>query len=145
MSGRWFDLREVMPWMRGDIVHAVNTRDEPKVRAGLEEAGFRIVTVEGASVKGALSLFDEFARVLDLPAHFGRNWDGLADVLGEGWETAGPLAVVWRDADQSFASDAQSFLDAVRLMSDTAADVGMLDEDGSVGAQVEVFLLGAGF
>lgn len=145
MSGRWFDLREVMPWMRGDLVHAVNARDESKVRTGLEEAGFRVAIVEGIAVKGAVSLFDELARVLELPAHFGRNWDGLADVLGEGWQTAGRLAIVWRDADKSFASDAQAFLDAVRLIGDTAADVGMLDDDGSVGAQVEIFLLGASF
>ncbi|CAM5500069.1 Barstar (barnase inhibitor) domain-containing protein OS=Streptomyces glaucescens OX=1907 GN=SGLAU_05885 PE=3 SV=1 [Streptomyces glaucescens] len=43
----------------------------------------RVVTVDLAGVTDKAGLMDRCARALDLPEWFGRNWDALADGLGD--------------------------------------------------------------
>ena len=43
----------------------------------------RVVTVDLAGVTDKPGLMDRCARALDLPEWFGRNWDALADSLGD--------------------------------------------------------------
>ncbi|MER7497312.1 hypothetical protein OQI_37145 [Streptomyces pharetrae CZA14] len=85
----------------------------------------RVVTVDLAGVTDKAGLMDRCARALDLPEWFGRNWDALADSLGdhtlwpEGAVEAGLLIVVrhwqgyararpeeWRTAREVFAEAA---------------------------------------
>ena len=41
-------------------------------------------------------LLDGLARALEFPGWVGRNWDALADALGDlSWLPAGPKVVVW--------------------------------------------------
>ena len=46
--------------------------------------------------------YDELARQLALPSHFGRNLDALWDVLTG--EVAGPFEIVWEGSTQANAS-----------------------------------------
>ncbi|WP_217239589.1 barstar family protein [Streptomyces sp. AC555_RSS877] len=46
-------------------------------------AGRRMVTLDLDGVADKAGLMDRCARALELPAWFGRNWDALADSLGD--------------------------------------------------------------
>ncbi|CAL9635964.1 hypothetical protein SUDANB105_06219 [Streptomyces sp. enrichment culture] len=43
----------------------------------------RVVTLDLAGITDKAGLMDRCARALDLPDWFGRNWDALADSLGD--------------------------------------------------------------
>jgi hypothetical protein len=51
--------------------------------AGARAEGWSTVLLDLTGVTGKPALMDRFARALDLPDWFGRNWDALADSLGD--------------------------------------------------------------
>ncbi|MGW3630254.1 barstar family protein [Streptomyces sp. NPDC005122] len=68
----------------------------------LAAAGWAHVRLDLTGVTGKSAFMDRCARALDLPDWFGRNWDALADCLGDlSWAppARGRLLVVtgWRD------------------------------------------------
>ena len=143
MSG-FVDLRLHLPQLRGHRVHVVAASDEPAVRAGLTAAGFEIVTVAGAAITNASTLFAEMARAFRFPDYFGHNWAALTDCLRDLRGRENPrLALLWLGADMSLAADVQTVIDAVRVVDDVASE---LAEDDEVGPphQLVVFLRGAG-
>ncbi|MDI1466323.1 barstar family protein [Catellatospora sp. KI3] len=52
-------------------------------------------TVDGQACRTRAGLFAEFARALDFPPHFGRNWDAFADCLRDAVR-ADPVVAVGR-------------------------------------------------
>ncbi|MEN3538716.1 barstar family protein [Microbispora sp. ZYX-F-249] len=52
--------------------------------------------VEGRACRTRAAFFEEVARVLCLPAYFGRNWDALTDSLRD----IGPTRLVVRHAEE---------------------------------------------
>lgn len=60
---------------------------DPAERAAMAAAAatleFAVVAVDLASVDGKPALLDALAAALDFPSTFGRNWDALADGLGD--------------------------------------------------------------
>ena len=54
--------------------------DEP-LKAAAAHAGLKYAPVDLGKAKDKATLFAELDRALALPAHFGHNWDALADVL----------------------------------------------------------------
>jgi ribonuclease inhibitor len=55
--------------------------------------------LSGKTVRSLDVFYDEIARQLDFPDHFGRNLDALWDVLSADIE--GPIEVVWKNPDSS--------------------------------------------
>ncbi|MEV5279190.1 barstar family protein [Streptomyces sp. NPDC051994] len=51
--------------------------------AGARAEGWATQVLDLAGVTGKAALMDRFARALHLPDWFGRNWDALADSLGD--------------------------------------------------------------
>jgi hypothetical protein len=69
-------------------------RPAAEVVADAERLGAMAHMVGPAASKA--ELLEEFARALEFPAWVGRNWDALADALGDlSWLPAGPHVVVW--------------------------------------------------
>jgi Barstar (barnase inhibitor) len=69
-------------------------RPAAEVVADAERRGAVAHLVAPAASKA--ELLEEFARALTFPAWVGRNWDALADALGDlSWLPAGPHVVVW--------------------------------------------------
>jgi RNAse (barnase) inhibitor barstar len=135
------DLRKALPWIRGVRVHAAAAGREAEVRAVLEAEGFVQGVLEGSRIQSDASFFQEAARALAFPEYFGHNWDAFNDCLGD--VVFGPaerIAVLWRDADQSLAADAQTVLDATSAF-EAVGSPGSEDEDP---AQLEIFLFGTG-
>ncbi|MBM0225227.1 barstar family protein [Micromonospora sp. ATA51] len=81
-------------WLRFDT--------PPPDDTGRDDGG--AVTVDGSATRTRAGLFDALADVLELPDHFGRNWDALADVLADRLDT-GPLTLVVRDAGHLLAEE----------------------------------------
>jgi len=93
------------------------------VRRELSAAGWTAHVLDGRGLADAPGLFDRCAKVLAFPAWFGRNWDALADCLGDLgwlpgkghvllWEQYGVLArtdpAAWRRALAVFAAATES-------------------------------------
>jgi len=55
--------------------------------------------LSGKTVRSLGGFYDEIARQLSFPLHFGRNLDALWDVLVT--DVEGPVELVWKDADLS--------------------------------------------
>ncbi|MFC4147452.1 barstar family protein [Micromonospora mangrovi] len=62
------------------------------------------VVLGGSTARTRTALYDALDRALDLPGHFGRNWDALADVLADRLD-AGPLTLVVADAGELLADE----------------------------------------
>lgn len=71
-----------------------------RLQAGLEEAGWAVVTVDRAPVFDRETLLHALYQACELPAWFGFNWDALLDALAT-WSArpGGGGALVFRDLD----------------------------------------------
>lgn len=57
--------------------------------------------VDGRACRTRAAFFEEVARVLRLPAYFGRNWDALTDSLRD----VGPIRLVVAHAEELLAAE----------------------------------------
>ncbi|KPI15835.1 Barstar (barnase inhibitor) [Actinobacteria bacterium OK074] len=78
--------------------------------AALGAGGWAHVDLDLTGVTSKPGFMDRCARALDLPDHFGRNWDALADCLADlSWAppARGRLIVLrgWRDYAQAAPHD----------------------------------------
>lgn len=64
--------------------------------------------------------YDELARQLAFPPHFGRNLDALWDVLTG--EVAGPFEIVWKESAQAQANLGVDYAKLVTLLNDLATE-----------------------
>lgn len=64
--------------------------------------------------------YDELARQLAFPAHFGRNLDALWDVLTG--EVAGPFEIVWEESAKAQANLGLDYAKLIILLNDLAAE-----------------------
>lgn len=67
-------------------------------------------------------LYNELARQLGFPDHFGRNLDALWDVLTTDIE--GPLEIVWENPELSRAGLGDDYARLVSLLEDATAERG---------------------
>ena len=66
-------------------------------------------------------LLDEFARALEFPGWVGRNWDALADALGDlSWLPPGPKVVVWAGTDALRFRQPATYRTALDVLRDAA-------------------------
>jgi len=140
----WIDVHALLPGLRGERLHVLPASQEARVRRALEGAGFTLRTLEGSRACDEAGFFAEIARALELPTHFGRNWDALHDALGALGERAERrLALVWRDAHLSLAGDLQTLLSAC-LALEAAASASPYETDARLPQQLVLVLLGEG-
>lgn len=64
-------------------LYAADKAHAAKALAAAQTLGFGSFTVDLSQAERAPALFDALAEVLDFPDWFGRNWDALADCLGD--------------------------------------------------------------
>jgi RNAse (barnase) inhibitor barstar len=138
----WIDLARELPGLRGQRLHVADSGHEERIASVLRMTGFDLRVLDGSRICDEPSFFEEAERGLRLPEHFGRNWDALNDCLGD-WHDGDErrIAILWRDADQSLAADAQTVFRAV-LAFDAAAQPPPAGSGGEPPLQLEVFLFG---
>jgi len=71
-------------------------------------------------IRSLAQVYDELARQLDFPAHFGRNLDALWDVLSNDIE--GPLEIVWQDTELSRDTMGDDYAKLVALLEELAEE-----------------------
>ncbi|MFC3502636.1 barstar family protein [Micromonospora krabiensis] len=80
------------------------------------------VPLDGTTARTRGGLFTALAEALALPAHFGHNWDALADVLRDRVAVA-PLTLRVDDADELLADEpAGQYARFLTVFADVAAD-----------------------
>ena len=77
-------------------------------------------TLDGRSISSIDDFYDQLEAKLSLPDHFGRNLDGLWDVLST--DVEGPFEIVWKDADFSKKSMKRDFERVIQLLKDLEDD-----------------------
>lgn len=71
-------------------------------------------------IRSRAQFYDELARQLVFPAHFGRNLDALWDVLTGAVE--GPFEIVWEGAEQARSHLGEDYAKLATLLRDAAAE-----------------------
>ncbi len=74
---------------RWECVHFA-ARDEVRVFDAYGSRGFFVATISGTALSSDAELFDALASAFEFPDYFGRNWDAVADCLGD---------LAWLDAE----------------------------------------------
>jgi RNAse (barnase) inhibitor barstar len=144
----WLNIRKAFPGLRGDRIHVVNVETEA-ITKELSSLSFKVYMIDGSKISDENSFFDEVAQALEFPEHFGHNWAAWNDCLGDFGSLAPKrVAIVWKHADETFAVDAQTFLQAVCDLENLAmwSALHPTDQTGKEiePKQIEIFFLGDG-
>jgi len=142
----WLDMHKEFPGLPGQQIHAADISSEMLI-AALLARGFKVYMIEGSKIANERTFFEEVARVLEFPGYFGYSWASWDDCLGDfGHLAPRRVAIIWKDADQTFATDAQTFIQAVCDLQDLAISFSLRPmrhpEEGVELKQIELFLLG---
>ena len=93
-----------MPGRAARRPHPPEPREDPTNGDDPARPDTTRVVLSGSAARTRSGLYDALDAALDLPGHFGRNWDALADVLAERLD-AGPLTLVVADAAELLAEE----------------------------------------
>jgi ribonuclease inhibitor len=74
------------------------------------------VRFQGKAIRSLDEFYDEIARKLHFPEHFGRNLDALWDVLTT--DVKGPVELVWEDTEVSKKPMGKDFEKVAGLLKD---------------------------
>lgn len=95
-----FDLASpVPPWV---VITVERDRVTRVLIDTAESAGVLVRRLDGRRMTDPAGVFEEFARALEFPDYFGRNWDALVDCLDDlhgSWHGHTPVTAVIRHAD----------------------------------------------
>jgi hypothetical protein len=73
-------------------------------------------------VASKAELLDALAAAMRFPRWVGRNWDALADAMGDlSWLPAGPVAVVWVDPGRLRDADPGAYDTALDVLAEVSA------------------------
>ena len=147
MSEHWLDMKKELPGLQGQILHTVWKADVDALTRQLEQIDFKVYVIDGSKVVNETSFFAEVAQVFEFPAYFGHGWASWDDCLGDfGSLAPHRVAIIWIHADQSFAEDACTFLQAVIDIYNMAVGEQLHTtrhpEEVKQSKQIEIFLLG---
>jgi RNAse (barnase) inhibitor barstar len=147
MSEHWLDMKKVFPGLQGQILHTVWKVDVDELTRHLEQIDFKVYIIDGSKVVNEKSFFAVVAKVFEFPAYFGHGWASWDDSLGDfGSLAPHRVAIIWVHADQSFAGDARTFLQAVIDIYNMAVGEQLQTtghpEEGKKPKQIEIFLHG---
>lgn len=78
-----------------------------EVRRAVEDAGWRFVLVDEAATKQ--EFLDRVGRALDLPDHYGRNFDALADMLADLPDDVEGTVLLWEGWGDLALADGRAF------------------------------------
>lgn len=101
--------------------------DQPAEQVGraVARAGWGFVLLDTRAVHDKAGFLDVCATAFDLPRWFGRNWDALADALGER-STGEPEVVLWEGWRELLDHDHDTVDVALQIFAEDAKEAGQL-------------------
>lgn len=112
--------------------------------AAAEASGFATFRIDLATVLDKEGLFERLATALEFPNWFGRNWDALADCLGDlSWMEAKGYVILLEHSDDFRSSNSADFTTALQVF-ESAAEV-WRDEGVPFWVLVEINPEGGGY
>lgn len=114
-------MRELARLLAGDLAPGVHSWSShaaaADVRREVESAGWRFVHLDTTGVEDKTGLLDATAAAFGFPDWFGRNWDALADGLGDVRSERGTL-VLWEGSDALATANEEQFAVALEILRD---------------------------
>jgi RNAse (barnase) inhibitor barstar len=96
-----------------------------QVRRAATDAGWGLVHLDTTAVHDKAGFMDVCATAFDLPRWFGRNWDALADSLGDR-STGEPEVVLWDGWRELLDHDHDTVDMALQIFTEDANESGQL-------------------
>jgi RNAse (barnase) inhibitor barstar len=88
----------------------------PGLLAAADKSGFAIIRIDLSAVRDKRTLFERLATALKFPDWFGRNWDALADCLGDlSWMPADGYLILLEHCDGFRAGHGGDFTTALQV------------------------------
>jgi RNAse (barnase) inhibitor barstar len=120
------DLRTLLSkGLRPGIYRWSSKATTDEVRRAVIDAGWNFVLLDTTSVHDKTGFLDVCATAFDLPRWFGRNWDALADSLGDR-STGEPEVVLWEGWRELLDHDHDTVDVALQIFSEDANESGQL-------------------
>lgn len=105
---------------RAGVCHAPR-QAMPALLAAAEAAGLATFRVDLATVRNRQGLFERLAAALEFPDWFGRNWDALADCLGDlTWLPADGYLILIEHCEGFSAAHNADFVTALQVFTAVA-------------------------
>ncbi|ADB31917.1 Barstar (barnase inhibitor) [Kribbella flavida DSM 17836] len=120
------DLRALLDdGLRPGVYRWRSAATADQVRRSVTSAGWGFVLLDTTAVHDKTGFLDVCATAFDLPRWFGRNWDALADSLGER-STGEPEVVLWEGWRQLLDLDHDTVDVALQIFGEDAGESGQL-------------------
>lgn len=101
---------------RSGVYHAPG-KDLADLLAAAEDAGMAVFRIDLADTADKGDFFNRLATTLRFPDWFGRNWDALADCLGDlSWLPAEGYLILFEHCDGFRASHGGDFATALQVL-----------------------------
>ena len=114
-------LESVLEKKKGGLYFLPPAADAKAVRKAATAAGFDFFHIEGRNIARKEQLMNAMATALDLPPHFGHNWDALEECLND-LEAEGEGFVIHFDHVDALAAAHPSELETlVEILRDSVA------------------------
>jgi len=98
------------------------TCDLAALRAAAGEAGFSVFDADLSGVQSKGEFLAAIAQAISAPAWLGKNWDALADALGDmSWQSASGYVLVLRNGGDSFSLSASDHEVAREILDGTVS------------------------
>lgn len=92
------------PWVQLVVLKEEQEFDFEDLRTQLP--GYVIKVADGTECKNRSDLFSEFARLLEFPAYFGRNWDALDECITDlEWMPGLGYVLIVKNADRLLSEE----------------------------------------
>jgi len=116
-----FELRALLADASQNGTYFIDVRDREGLEDVARELGFAAAAVDLAGCLDRDEVLDRFAAALRFPAWFGRNWDALADCLGDlSWLPADGYLLLLDHAGAWRAAEAGQFATLLEILDDAA-------------------------
>ena len=106
-------LESVLEKRQGGVYFLPAGADAKAVKKAAKEAGFDFFHIEGRNISRKEQLMNAMATALDLPPHFGQNWDALEECLNDMESVEGDGFVIHFDHVDTLAASHPSELETL--------------------------------
>lgn len=116
-----FELRALLVDASQNGTYFIDVRDREGLDEIARESGFAVAAIDLAGCRDKDEVLDRFAAALRFPDWFGRNWDALADCLGDlSWLPADGYLLLLDHADAWRAAEPGQFATALEILDGAA-------------------------